>query len=107
MFDAVTPTSTLTSNSCDGMLSPDILQSNANNSRLGECDVFYLLKKDYQRRVTLSKIIMTDDKVIRELWMNAAKSDVDDCCVHQVRSEFYLLLYVVSFKLQSDTNTQE
>lgn len=86
MCDGITSTSTLTNNSCDGMLSPDILQSNANNSRLGEGDVFYLLKKDYQRRVTLSKIITTDDKVIRELWMDAARSDIGDSCVHQVRS---------------------
>lgn len=82
----ITSTSTLTNS--DGMLSPDILLSNPNNSRLGEGDVFYVLKKDYQRRVTLSKIITTDGKVIRELWMNAIKSDIDDTCVHQVCFDF-------------------
>lgn len=52
------------------MLSPDILQISNNSSKLTECDVFYLLKKDLQRRTTLSRVLTADKKNVCKIWMN-------------------------------------
>lgn len=66
-------------NSSGLLLSPEIENFTSspknNNSENSETDRFYRLKKDSQRRKTLSKVLALDENKICELWMHKIESD--------------------------------
>lgn len=67
--------------SSGGLLSPEVELTGSAKAGPGlggethETDGFYLLKKDSQRRVTLSKVLSIDEKKICIEWMEKIESD--------------------------------
>jgi mitogen-activated protein kinase kinase kinase 5 len=63
------------------LLSPEVEISNTaarsgmSSAEAQESDGFYLLKKDSQRRATLSKVLSQDEATICKVWMEKIKSD--------------------------------
>jgi mitogen-activated protein kinase kinase kinase 5 len=61
------------------LLSPevDVISSTSKlpTGETSETDGFYLLKKDSQRRQTLSKVLSQDEKTICEVWMDKIEND--------------------------------
>lgn len=60
------------------LLSPEIDVSSTSKSVVGEAgenDGFYLLKKDSQRRQTLSKVLTQDEQKICQVWMEKIEND--------------------------------
>lgn len=66
-------------NSSGFLLSPEIEASTpslrTNASETSETDGFYRLKKDSQRRTTLSKVLRMDEDKICNLWMERIQTD--------------------------------
>lgn len=64
--------------SSGGLLSPEVelgaTKSAAPSLAEGEQDGFYLLKKDSQRRLTLSRVLSQDGVKICELWMTKIRT---------------------------------
>lgn len=64
-------------NSSGVLLSPEIEISGSAGSQPKtetEQDGFYLLKKDSQRRTTLSRVLTQDEKKICDIWMQSIKN---------------------------------
>lgn len=60
------------------LLSPEVDVSSTSKTVPGETsesDGFYLLKKDSQRRQTLSKVLTTDEQKICSVWMEKIEND--------------------------------
>uniref|UniRef100_A0A8D8RUT1 mitogen-activated protein kinase kinase kinase n=1 Tax=Cacopsylla melanoneura TaxID=428564 RepID=A0A8D8RUT1_9HEMI len=72
--DSLDSVQTNRSSSC-GLLSPDVNL----NSKSPEQDGFYLLKKDSQRRMTLSRVLTQDQDHICQVWLKCIQRDVNDC----------------------------
>jgi hypothetical protein len=80
------------------LLSPEIDVSSTSKSVVGEAhesDGFYLLKKDSQRRQTLSKVLTQDEQKICYVWMEKIKND---------RPEKFVLNIVSFNKLFSESS---
>ncbi|CAH0386318.1 unnamed protein product [Bemisia tabaci] len=60
--------------SSGGLLSPDVDIGGPNN--VPEQDGFYLLKKDSQRRMTLSRILTQDEENICHEWLKCVRGDL-------------------------------
>ncbi|XP_067008256.1 mitogen-activated protein kinase kinase kinase 15 [Anabrus simplex] len=81
--DAEGPSMTRRSSS-GGLLSPEVeMGPNAKGVVLGlgdasEQDGFYLLKKDSQRRMTLSRVMSQDEQKICDVWMKSIQKDVGE-----------------------------
>lgn len=55
-----------------------------------ECDGFYMLKKDSQRRTTLSKVLSNDEEKICDVWMDKLVSQHKaQIVINKVRYLFY------------------
>lgn len=67
------------SSSC-GLLSPEVDLG----SKSPEQDGFYLLKKDSQRRMTLSRILTADQDHICQVWLQRLQREVGDCLLNTV-----------------------
>ncbi|GBP27517.1 hypothetical protein EVAR_18710_1 [Eumeta japonica] len=62
--------------SSGGLLSPEVDMGNVPRSSIDvEQDGFYLLKKDSQRRLTLSRVLEQDGEKICDKWMLSVKQD--------------------------------
>ncbi|KAG6450678.1 hypothetical protein O3G_MSEX006720 [Manduca sexta] len=62
--------------SSGGLLSPEVDMTNVTRSSIdGEQDGFYLLKKDSQRRLTLSRVLEQDSEKICSKWMLSVQQD--------------------------------
>lgn len=67
--------------SSTGLMSPDVDVPGTSTSKqpgfgeTAENDGFYLLKKDSQRRTTLSKVLQHDEKTICEVWLEKMQSE--------------------------------
>ncbi|XP_059490906.1 mitogen-activated protein kinase kinase kinase 15 isoform X2 [Neocloeon triangulifer] len=72
------------------LLSPDI-ESPKDSA---EQDGFYLLKKDSQRRTTLTRVLTQDEKKICDVWMKSIESDVENT----VLSMNHLLVLMKGFR---------
>ncbi|XP_059610267.1 mitogen-activated protein kinase kinase kinase 15 isoform X2 [Phlebotomus argentipes] len=63
-----------TRRSSGGLLSPEVELSGSSTKSVSgetsESDGFYMLKKDSQRRTTLSKVLSNDEEKICDVWMN-------------------------------------
>lgn len=60
------------------LLSPDVDLTGTVSKRLGEAsesDGFYLLKKDSQRRATLSRVLAADETKICDVWMDKIENN--------------------------------
>lgn len=60
------------------LLSPDVELTNSLTKPSGEAlesDGFYLLKKDSQRRTTLSKVLQHDEATICDVWMQKIENN--------------------------------
>lgn len=64
--------------SSGGLLSPEVVGPPT------EHDGFYLLKKDSQRRTTLSRVLSQDQAHICEVWLRAIHSDMGDTALNMV-----------------------
>ncbi|GAB0090482.1 Mitogen-activated protein kinase kinase kinase [Sergentomyia squamirostris] len=62
-----------------GLLSPEVELSGSSTKSVSgetnECDGFYMLKKDSQRRTTLSKVLSNDEEKICDVWMDKLVSE--------------------------------
>jgi len=67
--------------SSNTLLSPDI----ESPKESAEQDGFYLLKKDSQRRTTLTRVLAQDEKKICDVWMKSIESDVENTVLSMVR----------------------
>ena len=90
--DPETPSITRRSSS-GGLLSPEVdglpSKGPGGGPVLGEAaehDGFYLLKKDSQRRMTLSRVLSQDEHSICEVWMKNIHRDVGETVLTMVRS---------------------
>ncbi|XP_037046666.1 mitogen-activated protein kinase kinase kinase 15 isoform X3 [Bradysia coprophila] len=64
--------------SSGGLLSPEVELSGTSSKPLGdaaESDGFYMLKKDSQRRATLSKVLSHDETKICDVWMDKIENN--------------------------------
>lgn len=62
------------------LLSPEVELTGSITKPLGEAlesDGFYLLKKDSQRRTTLSKVLAHDEATICDIWLQKIKNNHD------------------------------
>lgn len=79
------------------LLSPEVDVSSTSKTVPGETnesDGFYLLKKDSQRRQTLSKVLTQDEEKICKVWMEKIEND---------RPEKILLTIVSFLSIFNDT----
>ena len=89
-----TPSITRRSSS-GGLLSPEVELSPGAKGPGGapvlveaaEHDGFYLLKKDSQRRMTLSRVLSQDERKICEVWMKNIHRDVGETVLTMVCSD--------------------
>ncbi|XP_065351801.1 mitogen-activated protein kinase kinase kinase 15 isoform X2 [Cloeon dipterum] len=72
------------------LLSPDIESPKESDEQGG----FYLLKKDSQRRTTLTRVLAQDEKKICDVWMKSIETDVEDT----VLSMNHLLVLMKGFR---------
>jgi hypothetical protein len=90
-----TPSITRRSSS-GGLLSPEVELSPGVKGPGGapvlveaaEHDGFYLLKKDSQRRMTLSRVLSQDEHKICEVWMKSIHRDVGETVLTMVCSDY-------------------
>jgi hypothetical protein len=73
------------------LLSPDI-ESPKDSS---EQDGFYLLKKDSQRRTTLTRVLAQDEKKICDVWLKSIESDVENTVLTMVLTSLLFLNYKI------------
>lgn len=66
--------------SSGGLLSPDVESPKTE----AEQDGFYLLKKDSQRRMTLTRVLSQDERKICEEWMKKIKQGVEETILTMV-----------------------
>uniref|UniRef100_A0A1L8DKG4 mitogen-activated protein kinase kinase kinase n=1 Tax=Nyssomyia neivai TaxID=330878 RepID=A0A1L8DKG4_9DIPT len=83
-LETETDSSSYSSRRCSGvLLSPEVELSGSSTKSVSgdtnECDGFYMLKKDSQRRTTLSKVLSNDEEKICDVWMDKLVSE------HQVQ----------------------
>jgi mitogen-activated protein kinase kinase kinase 5 len=74
------------------LLSPEVDVTSTSKTVSGETnemDGFYLLKKDSQRRQTLSKVLSQDEKHICEIWMGKIENDRNEEIMLKMVSFFF------------------
>lgn len=82
-------------NSSGILLSPEVDVTSTSKTVPGETnesDGFYLLKKDSQRRQTLSKVLTQDEQKICAVWMEKIENDRPEKIVLNIVSFLNLLL---------------
>jgi mitogen-activated protein kinase kinase kinase 5 len=75
------------------LLSPEVDVSSTSKTVAGETsesDGFYLLKKDSQRRQTLSKVLTQDEVKICTVWMEKIENDRPEKIVLTIVSSLFL-----------------
>jgi len=98
-----TPSITRRSSS-GGLLSPEVELSPGAKGPGGapvlveaaEHDGFYLLKKDSQRRMTLSRVLSQDEHKICEVWMKNIHRDVGETVLTMVCSDCFSTYWHIS-----------
>lgn len=85
--------------SSGGLLSPEVELTGSASGKSGpglnetnESDGFYLLKKDSQRRVTLSKVLTNDELKICAVWMDQIENNnKGEVVINNVRIKLYFV----------------
>jgi mitogen-activated protein kinase kinase kinase 5 len=87
------------------LLSPDI-ESPKDSS---EQDGFYLLKKDSQRRTTLTRVLAQDEKKICDVWLKSIESDVENTVLTMVLAKLITSVQklILSFVAESSLSAHE
>jgi mitogen-activated protein kinase kinase kinase 5 len=77
-------------NSSGTLLSPEVESPRGAEA---EQDGFYLLKKDSQRRTTLTRVLTQDESKICSVWMKSIQNDVEEPVLTMVSYLCVFLLY--------------
>lgn len=89
IYRNITSTESTNNTSSDVLLSPDILQGSTDPCKSIESDGFYLLKKDLQRRTTLSGVLTADKQNICKKWKECIYGEFGDSVIDEVRYHSY------------------
>ncbi|XP_046476779.1 mitogen-activated protein kinase kinase kinase 15 isoform X1 [Neodiprion pinetum] len=88
--DTSGPTMTRRSSS-GGLLSPEVELSGQPGNKVGEeQEGFYLLKKDSQRRMTLTRVLSQDEAKICQVWLRSIHQDVGQAVLHMNHLELLM-----------------
>jgi mitogen-activated protein kinase kinase kinase 5 len=99
------------------LLSPEIDVSSTSKSVVGETcenDEFFLLKKDSQRRTTLSRVLTQDEQKICQVWMEKIEHDRPETFVLRIvsvhlietRNDKIIKLFVLHSRLTWNTSVE-
>lgn len=94
-------------NSSGVLLSPEIEISGSTGSQPKtetEQDGFYLLKKDSQRRTTLSRVLTQDEKKICDIWMQSIKNLGETVLTMVLLNLLFTLTKIHNLKAPEDSN---
>ncbi|XP_012267109.2 mitogen-activated protein kinase kinase kinase 15 isoform X2 [Athalia rosae] len=88
--DTTGPTMTRRSSS-GGLLSPEVELTGQPGHKVGEeQEGFYLLKKDSQRRMTLTRVLSQDEAKICQVWISSIYQDVGQTVLHMNHLELLM-----------------
>lgn len=92
------------------LLSPEV-ELNTTSTKTGiltseanEADGFYLLKKDSQRRATLSKVLTHDEQKICQVWLQKMESDRKEEVVINMSHLHILIRALRDFIIEQNKN---